>query len=399
VRTLPPAAFLSNPGAATVIESRSVFISVAEDSADIHGASLARRAASRLPGWRLHGMAGPRMAAAGVEPIYDFTAHAAMLTGIFSIIGHARHALRLIESSWQKRRPDVVVLLDSPELHLPLARRAAALALPVLYYIAPQTWASREGRTRMMRNCIDRLACILPFEEEYFRARGVNAEFVGHPLFESEAPESAAPNAPPPFSADAQPRIALLPGSRRHVIDAVLPLQLEVLRQARPALPDAQVTVSAATPARRAQIEAILRQRRESQVGVTLDNARLLRDADLVLVASGTATLNVARYRKPMIVVYDAGALLGALHRRLGRYVVRTPHLSLVNILARARVVPEFMPTVPEPRRVAEVLIRLWRDAFWRSQMAREIDRVIRPLESPGASERVCALIEELAVR
>ena len=133
------------------------------------------------------------MRAAGAATLYDFTAHAAMLSGVLSVIGHAREALRTVERSWREDPPDVVVLLDSPELHLRFARRAKALGLPVLYYIAPQTWAAREYRNRQIARDVDRLACLLPFEQNYFRQHLVLAEFVGHPLFEALARQESVP--------------------------------------------------------------------------------------------------------------------------------------------------------------------------------------------------------------
>ncbi len=129
---------------------------------------------------------------------------------------------------------------------------------------------------------------------------------------------------------------------------------------------------------------------------VVANNASLLNAADLVLVASGTATLEVAYYRKPMIVMYDAGRLMSGLYRTLGRWLIRTPHLCLVNILAGRRVVPEFMPYVPDVAAVAKVADVLLSDAIWRELMVRQLDEIVRPLEQSKASAAVCAIIDEM---
>ncbi len=380
----------------------------------MHAAALVRGAQTRGHDWRFHGMTGPRLRALGADTIFDFTSHAAMLGGVLKVAGKAWSALRAVEQSWRERRPDLVVFLDSPALHLPLAKRAKRLGLKVLYYIAPQTWASREGRVRQIRQYVDKLACILPFEEPYFRKFDIDAEYVGHPLFESLREEAAcsdselvtrARQTPGPAPA---PTLALLPGSRRHVIDAVLPLQLEVVRRlgrvrveradggSRTLAGPPRVLVSCAADDRREQIRAHVAGSGVRAEIVVADNARVVTAADLVLVASGTATLHVAHYRKPMIVMYDAGRWLQGPYEMAGRLVVKVPHLSLLNVLASARIVPEFMPFIDDVGPIVDVARQLLADRVWRALMVRQIDATVSPLESKAASGRVCELIAEM---
>ncbi|MEP0847988.1 MAG: hypothetical protein HRF50_14350 [Phycisphaerae bacterium] len=372
---------------------RRVFISVAEDSADVHAASLVRVAAALLPDCRFYGLTGPRLRALGVETVFDMTAHAAMLAGAAKVIGRAWRALRAVQCCWSRSRPDAVVLLDSPELNLRLAARARKLGVPVIYYIAPQTWASREGRVRAMARDVDALACILPFEEAYFRARGVNARFVGHPLFEALARERADGARVSGLRSGDGPLLALLPGSRKHVIDTILPKQLGVLDRLRAFGTPARAAVSAIDADRGAHIRGLFKRLGSEVPIVESDNASLLTAADLVLVASGTATLHVAHYRKPMIVMYDVGSVLGPLYRRWGHWVVRAPHLSLVNTLARRRIVPEFMPSVGDLDIVARTARGLLADRPWRERVVASLDEVCRPLEGGAASRAVCALL------
>ncbi|RMF78396.1 MAG: hypothetical protein D6744_10125, partial [Planctomycetota bacterium] len=287
-------------------------------------------------------------------------------------------------------------------------------------YIAPQTWASRQWRNRRIARDVTRLACILPFEPSYFQARGVTqAEFVGHPLFESLEREQPNPDTLRRLRDDDKPLIALLPGSRRHVIETMLPLQLRVLSHLHAIGTSFRVAVSAVDEQRRDTVARTLDRWNQSHGATagsnspspsasrraappfeaeiaTADNAALLTAAHLVLVASGTATLHVAHYRKPMIVMYDAGRVLRLPHRLFGRFVVRTPHLSLVNILAGARVVPEFMPFIRDTRPIARVAEQLLSDATWRGLMIRQIDDVVAPLETSRASHRVCEIATEL---
>lgn len=372
-----------------------IFVSVAEDSADAHAAALMRCAARENRPWTFAGLTGPRMRALGAETVFDMASHAAMLSGVFGLIGRAWKALAAIRANWQQQRPDAVLLLDSPELNLRIAKMAREAGLPVIYYIAPQTWASRAGRNRRIARDVDRLACILPFEQEYFRDCGVPAEYVGHPLFESLSEEAAAPDQVEALRSSQTPLVALLPGSRKHVIRSVLPIQLDVVRRMRAAGAAFRTAISAVDEDRAIVVREILSAEKSEAEIVIAGNAALLTAADLVLVASGTATLHVAAYRKPMIVMYDAG-LLGRLHSTFGRFVLTTPHLSLVNILGRRRIVPEFMPRVFDRQMVARLGTRLLHDDDWRTRMISDLDQMIRPLEQSHASRRVCQIIEEL---
>lgn len=395
-----------------------IFLSVAEDSADEHAASLVAAARERWPGATFYGLTGPRTRALGVKPVAELTGQAAMLTGSVRLIRRAWEAVRATEEAWRRRRPDLVVLLDSPELNLRLARRAKRAGLRVLYYIAPQTWASREGRLHAMRSCIDHLACILPFEEPYFRSAGIPATYVGHPLFDRavegegvktprlDGHEDAVAEHPArnPGGARGLVRLGLFPGSRSGLLARMLPLQLDIAEGLQRALDrPLEVRVSCVDERRAGLVSGALDAWRQRCGNAALrvrlcvdDNAAVVGEADLLLVTSGTVTLQAARSRKPMIVLYDAGWLAGWLYDRLGSRLITTPHLSLLNVLVGARIVPEFMPTVPDIEAVVRVAKQLLTDRAWREQMISDLDRVMRSIERPGASRRVCDLMAEL---
>lgn len=375
---------------------RRVFISVAEDSADVHAAALVRAAATHLPDCTFYGLTGPRLRALGVPTTFDFASHAAMLAGVVGVIQKARAAVRAVLAEWRRTPPDLVVLMDSPELHLHLAKHAKRMGLPVLYYIAPQTWASRAGRNRRIARDIERLACILPFEEAYFRRHLIWADYVGHPLFETLRNEQADEELVTRLRSSGRPLVAVLPGSRRHVIDAMLPLQLDVVRRMRTAGLQLDVAVSCVAPDRLSQIRKHVYASGFAAEVLVNENASLLTAADLVLVASGTATLHVAHYRKPMVVMYHAGGALRVPYQLLGRFVIRLPHLSLVNILAGARIVPEFMPFIQDTAPIAEVAGQLLQDETWRGTMVRQIEEVVAPLEGTAASATVCGMIRQM---
>src|SRR5687767_12701325 len=192
---------------------RRVFITVAEVSGDRHAAQLVAALRSLDPQLIIEGLGGPEMAASGATIHRETVGNAAMgwrgALRAFEVL----RLLRWTREHFKTNRPDLLVGVDSPSMNFHFAKLAKSLGIPVLQYVAPQLWAWREGRMKKVRRWIDRLACILPFEEEYFRRHGVNATFVGHPLFDSMPEHRDAP--PGPRFPDRQPVIGLLPGSRK----------------------------------------------------------------------------------------------------------------------------------------------------------------------------------------
>lgn len=333
------------------------------------------------------------MVAAGCWPVFDMTRHAAMLLGAVSVLGRAARMIATCERYLRRFPFDAAVVIDSPTLHLPLAARANAVGIPVLYYIAPQLWAWGASRIHRLRDRVDHLAVILPFEEAYFRDRGVDATYVGHPLADAVASEQLDLDVIRAIRGRGSPVVALLPGSRRHVVREVLPGQLDVARRIAADMPGA---VFAASVANRDVAPIIEPAVASAGVAVSTPRARLaelIRAADLVLVASGTTTLEVALHERPMIVMYNASRLL---YHAIGRWIVNTPHLSLPNILAGRTIVPEFMPYYRSAAPIAEHAIRLLQDTDARAAIAEALARAVRPIRIPGAAGRTAALLRRM---
>jgi len=181
----------------------TIFLSAAEASGDRHGAALVRALRRRLPEARILGTAGPLMAAAGCEVVADLTAHASMVGGPFLKLGYWFRTVKRLQAAVRDVRPDVLVPIDSPALNWHLCKAARSVGSAVLYYIAPQVWAWAPWRIKKVRRLTDAVACILPFEENYFRQRGVNARFVGHPLFDRDTDAPSRGADVPPMQRDA----------------------------------------------------------------------------------------------------------------------------------------------------------------------------------------------------
>ena len=314
-----------------------IYLSAGELSGDHLGASLATALRAEEPTIRLEGYGGEEMEGAGVDILYPLPALAVM--GLFRVLKHIptlRRLLKKTEDYLSEARPDAVVLIDYPGWHFVVAKVAKRLGIPVVQFVAPQLWAWAPWRIRKVRRRVDRLLVILPFEEVYFRERGIDARFVGHPLIDRLARIEAAL---PPSPADSPPLLGVLPGSRTQEWSRLLPVFLRVaaaLQDSRPAL---RVRIGCAREAFRAKMEEMVRASGLDvavEVGATHE---IQRDATLALTSSGTSTLECTYFRTPMVVAYPAGPLA----RLVASLVVTAPYIALTNLLAGRELVPEFL--------------------------------------------------------
>jgi len=370
--------------------SPRIYISAAEPSADLYGGALISEVRRRRPDIEFAGIAGPAMRGAGCETIADMTSHSAMLLGVLGNTGKAITAVSRTSHQLATRRFDAMVVIDSPMLHFPMALRARLHAVPVLYYVAPQLWAWGEWRSHKLRSRVDRLAVILPFEQQYFANIGIDSTYVGHPLFDALAARTVDEDAIKRIRGCGQPVVAILPGSRRHVVEEVLPGQLEVAAAIVGRFPRVHLGVSVAGDSVEQTIRTSLRRSGLTATLYRSQNAELLSAADLTLVASGTATLEVAYYSSPMIVMYNGSK---AMYHLLARWLIRLKHFSLINILAGRRVVPEFMPYYDSTQPIAGSAIDLLSSADDLARMRADIASVLRPIRQPGASARTADLL------
>jgi lipid-A-disaccharide synthase len=336
------------------------------------------------------------MRAAGCEVVVDMCSHAAMAAGIIKQVPRALAALRACKAYLKTHAVDLAVVIDSPTLNLPMAKFARRAGVPVLYYIAPQVWAWAEWRVRRVRARVDRLAVILPFEEAYFRGYGMDAQFVGHPLFDTLLHRGVNDEGVARIRSMGTPVVAILPGSRAHVVSEVFPGQVEVAQAIAGRHPGACFHVSVASGRVRPLIESRL-----AGAGIQYrlhenENGDLLTAADLALVASGTATLEVAYYHVPMLVMYNATRW--GYHLVI-RWLIKTKHLSLVNILAGRELVPEFMPYYRSTKPIADRALELLESPAALQSMRADIGAMIDPLVKTGAADNAAKIVIEMLAR
>ncbi len=364
--------------------SPRIFVSAGEPSGDLHASALVTALRRHAGTSAIDAMGGPRLAAAGATIRYPIDDRAAM--GAWEVLEHVPAHVRLLRALRRRlegRAYDLVVLVDYPGFNLRLARAAREAGVPVLYYIAPQFWAWGEWRTGALRRTVDRLAVILPFEESYFRGRGVPAEFVGHPLVERIRPSRAEARARLGFTND-EPVLAVLPGSRPQEIDRHWPLFRDAALRARRARPGVRIVVGGRSGARYAGSRGLTVLRDESAVALAA--------ADAALVKSGTSTLEAALADTPMAVAYRAHPATIALARRL----VRVPAISLVNLVAGDRVAPEFVQRDVTVEALARAALELLDGGAPAERQRAAFARVRERLGSPGAADRVARLALEL---
>lgn len=328
-------------------------LSAGETSGDVHGAALCRALTARAPGVRLCGLGGPRMAAAGVELIADVTGAAAI--GTSEVVGRLPRifrAYRALKAAVRDRRPAVLVLVDFPEFNLRLARTARRLGVSVVYFIPPQVWAWRRGRLRTIRDRVSLVLSIFPFEAALYRAGGVPAEFVGHPVLDALGSAPTRIDARKQLAVgDGTLLIGLLPGSRTREIEEMTPLLRAAAALIVRARPGVRFAVGLAPGIDPAAVAA--RFGRDVPVSLLSDRTHtLMRAADLLVVTSGTATLEAALLGTPMVVAYRASPLTVWM----GRLLSRVPWISLVNLALGRAVVPELWRDVTPAAVAAEVL-------------------------------------------
>jgi lipid-A-disaccharide synthase len=355
---------------------------------------MVRSLLTMQPNVKIFGMGGNELRAAGVEMLYD--AAKLSVVGITEVFGHLADILaarRILLAEMRKRQPDLLILIDFPDFNLMLAKQARKLKIPVFYYISPQVWAWRRGRTGKIGRLTDKIAVILPFEKDFYRSYGIDVEFVGHPLMDSVAATMSEEQFRRSLTIGRDKTIVgLLPGSRRKEIIALLPDFLaagQVLAESRK---ESFVFVIPRAPTVSRQL---LEEYGVSGYGQNLDirisdhnRYDLMAHCQAAVAASGTVTLELAILGVPTVAAYR-------LTRRsylLGRLLVRLRWFSLVNLIAGRNVIPELLQDQVNPVAIARELNAVLKNAEKRRNMLDGLQEVRKKLGGPGASWRAAEI-------
>ena len=316
-----------------------------EASGDTLGGGLIAALRKRVPDAQFMGVAGPRMIDAGCEPWYHSDELSVM--GLAEVMRHLPRLIRLrrdLRHRFLDAGLDVLVGIDSPDFNLPLESALKRAGVPTVQYVSPQVWAWRQSRVASIRRSADRILCLLPFETEFYEAHGVDARFVGHPLADEVPMDSDVDEARSALGLNLQrPCLALLPGSRGAEIARLSAPFLETARWMRARRPEIQVIAGLANESTAAAFrDAIQASRLDPKPDIHVGRARqVMAAADVVLTASGTASLETMLTKRPMVVAYIVSAVTHRLVRRLG--FRQLDYFALPNLLAGRGVVPEFL--------------------------------------------------------
>jgi lipid-A-disaccharide synthase len=364
----------------------TVMISCGEASGDLYAGALARALRELRPGVRLTGFGGSHLRDAGADLVGDY--HDVSVTGLVE-------ALRVLPRAWQIQRalmdraaadrPDALVVIDFPDFNFRLADRLHRRGVPVVYYICPQIWAWRPGRLRVLQRLVDHALVIFPFEERIYVDAGIPVSFVGHPLLDLAA--AGAGRAQVLHDAGlhgAGPVVAVLPGSRPNEVRATLPILAASLPLIAARLPGVRFLVARA-PNLAADLFAPL----SSVPGVTVASLTgraddVLAASDVVVTASGTATVQTAIHGKPMVIVYR----LSPLTYRLGKPLVKVDTYGMVNLVAGRRIAPELIQDAFTPEAVAAETVRFFTDPAYAARTREALAEVQAKLGAGGASQR-----------
>ena len=334
-----------------------IAIVAGEASGDLHGAAFIRAIRDLCPGTQVVGIGGERMVQAGCEVFFHASRLAVVgLAEVFPRLRDIVWAFRKMRSYLKDSRPDLLVLIDFPEFNLLLARVAKKYGIPVFYYISPQVWAWRQGRVKTIARVVDLMAVVLPFEEEFYRRHGVRVHYVGHPLLDLVKVHLCRETFLKVVGLPPDCRLlALLPGSRLHEVERLLPAFVGAYERLRSEINGLQalcvrapeVPMELYAPAFAAGVKVIDCYAYETMAA-----------AEVALLASGTVTLEAAIVGVPMVIAYRLSPLTYFLARRL----VKVPYIGLVNLVAGEKVAPELIQGEATAKRLAEEALQILLD-------------------------------------
>lgn len=396
---------------ALVLKKRILMVT-GEVSGDLHGAHLARELLECGSDLELSGIGGQYMARAGVNILFpSYKLSVIGLSGIFRKILLFRKAYRLVVKELARDDLAALILIDFPGFNLFLARKAKGLGIPVIYYIGPQVWAWRKGRLKKIAGRVDLMIVILPFEEEIYQKAGIPVKFVGHPLADIISIKRKREEVCRDYHFDGNhPIIGLLPGSRRSEIERILPVMLKASERIHKKIPEAQFFILAApgtednafinrkTPPGvnggaqgQGVFSAALFDRMPGVKVIPKSDYDLMSQADFLMIASGTATLEAAMLGVPFIIVY----LTDWLTYFLAKLFVKIPYIGLVNVMAKRFVVPEFIQGKANPGTLAEGSLEFLLNPTLVKDVRKELQNVCRTIRSGGVSARAAKEVLE----
>lgn len=373
------------------MKKKRIMIVAGEASGDLHAANLVNALKKIDPRIEIFGLGGKKMKEAGVEIVYDIVELAVIgFAEVMKHLGTFKKIFKKLLELLETKRPDAVILVDYPGFNLRLAKFAKEKNIPVIYYISPQIWAWGQKRIQEIKQYVDKMVVIFGFEEELYKQAGVKASFVGHPFLDVVRPEWKKEEIIKRLHLKhSSLKISLLPGSRAKEIERHLPVMLKSCELINKELPDAEFILS-----RRGDLDSSIYNK---ILGCSKIKPHSLEDrpydimeiSDLVIVSSGSATLETAIMEKPMVIIYKTSMITWLLAKNL----IKIPNIGLVNIVAGKKIVPEFVQFKANAAKISKKSLEILRDRNLQENIRKELRKVKERLGERGAADRAANLI------
>ncbi len=376
------------------MKTKKVLLVAGEVSGDLHGASLVEAIRRIDPSIHFYGVGGEGLKKEGMELLY----HSGSLSvvGITEVLFKLRSvwkAFQELKKSLVRQKPDLVVLIDFPDFNLRLAKIACRKGIPVLYYVSPQVWAWRPKRVKLISRLVKKMIVFFPFEVPLYEKEGVDVEWVGHPLLDIVKPSLSREKAFQRFGLDPRRRtVGLLPGSRMQEVERLLPPLLASAQLLHREIPELQFIIPMAPGIEESAFSGEMKKYSvpvKVVQGLTYD---VMNISELLITASGTATLEGAILKKPMVIVYK----VSFLSYWIGRAMIHVDHIGLANLVAGKEIAPELIQDEARPERIAEESSRILKDPTLYREMAGAMGEVRRILGEPGAAGRAARIVTSL---
>jgi len=373
---------------------RKIMIVAGEQSGDLHGSNLVKAMHRIDPTLLFYGIGGRKMKDAGVELMANSDDMAVVgLTEVAGKLGMILGVMYRMKQALKERKPALLILIDYPDFNLLLGKAAKKSGVRIFYYISPQIWAWRKGRISKIRKIVDKMAVILPFEEQFYRQADMDVTFVGHPLLDVVKKKYPRPEALQKFKLrEGITTVGLLPGSRQGEVARLLPVMLKAAGILMRSGPPVQFILPLADGLDRESVDAMIR-RESVPVSVVLNDIYdVIGVSDIAVVASGTATLETALLGTAMVIIYK----VSPLSYRIGAKIISVTHIGLANLIAGKTIVPELIQQDANPDRIAAEVMGILGDEARMLGIKKELNRIREKLGSPGASERAARLACDL---
>ena len=375
-------------------DPKTVFIVAGEASGDLHAANLCKELLSIDNSIQLQGMGGKNMREAGVDVLFDASKLA--VVGIVEVLFKYRMikgVLNQIEAHIKQAPPDLLILVDYQEFNQKLAAYAKSLGIKVLFYIGPQVWAWRPKRVYKMADIVDQMAVIFPFEVELYKKANVAVEFTGHPLVDEIIPDKTMQQARAALSLDEQTTVGFFPGSRMGEIERLLPIMLETARLLRELHPELQFVLPLASTIQLEDLAKYGKDLSELRVNLIENNTHdVIQACDSIIVASGTATLEIGLMGTPMVITHKLAALSYFILSRL----VSISHIGLVNIVPGKEIIKEFIQHDATAENLANETLCILNDKNYNRHMRDELAKLRELLGTGGGSKNVAKLAHSM---